>query len=225
MGNNKNTDPRPSHPYCVISAVGEKSKHPVWISENSRFDLHLIVYDDSIDKYDPDTPFIKQSKGYKYNLIYDYLKENEDFLNHYEYFYMPDDDIIIKPEAIQRLFSYMKRYNLSIAQPALINKFYSYPHTCLKLNSNLRYTNFVEIMQPCFSREALKKTLFTFKENKSGWGMDFHWGDIVDYKQKNMAIIDDVMSFHSRPVQSKHFDELQRYIEKYNLTKEVYESI
>lgn len=183
------------------------------------------MYDDSINKYKSDTPFIKHAKGYKFNLIYDYLKENEHFLNHYEYFYLPDDDIIIKPKAIQRLFFYMKKYNLAIAQPALINEYYSHSHTLKRFNSKLRYTNFVEIMQPCFSKDALKKTLFTFKESKSGWGIDFHWGEIVDYTQKNMAIIDDVMSIHSRPVQSNHFDELKKYLEKYKLTGKIYDSI
>ena len=76
-------------------------------------------------------------------------------------------------------------------------------------------------MQPCFSRDALKKVLFTFNENEHGWGIDFHWGMLVGYQKYNMAIIDDVESVHTRPVLSRHYGEMDDYVEKHKLCKEI----
>jgi hypothetical protein len=206
---------------CIIAAVGQDSLHREWIQNKPDFDLHLIIYDQSYDKYKPDTDFIVQSKGYKLQLIYDYLSDNGKILDHYQYFYFPDDDISIDTRNIHRLFGYMRKYDLAIAQPALSKSYYTFKHTIKRNNSKLRYTNFVEIMQPCFSREALNRTLFTFNNTERGWGADFHWGKLVNYKKYNMAIIDDIISCHTRPVQSESFEELNAYLSKYNLSREI----
>lgn len=217
--------PSPAHKWCIISAVGNNSQHRHWISSTQKYDVHLIVYDNTYEKYKSDTPFIRKSEGYKFQLVYKYLQENKQFIDHYDYFYLPDDDIYIEPEQINKLFRCMKKYGLAIAQPAIANSYYSHSHTRKKWFSKIRYTNFVEIMQPCFSRDAIKKTLFTFNENSSGWGLDFHWGELVDFRKKNMAVLHNIHSVHTRPVQSSHGDELTEYLEKYNLTTKIYESI
>jgi hypothetical protein len=209
--------------WCVISTVGKASFHRKWIKDNPLFDLHIIVYDDSYNTYKNDTRFITQSKGYKFKLVYDYLKSNQQIINTYDYFYIPDDDIYIDSENIHRLFEYMAEYRLAIAQPALTHSYYSFPDTIKQPNSTLRFTNFVEVMQPCFSKDALQKVLFTFNENKSGWGIDFHWGKLVDYHKNNMAIIDDIISVHTRPLRSNHFSDLDEYLQKYNLTMQIKE--
>ncbi|OQD42711.1 hypothetical protein BUL40_09320 [Croceivirga radicis] len=207
---------------CVMAAVGKSSLHREWVDENSKFDLHLIIYDDSYGLYKNDTPYVTTDKGYKFKLIYDYLSRNPDLIDRYNYIYMPDDDISIDSSSIKKLFNLMDKYQLASAQPAIANSFYSYPHTTKHKDSILRYTNFIEIMQPCFSQEALKKVLFTFNETKSGWGIDFHWGIILDYTQMNMAIIDDIGSNHTRPVQSDNREELHEYMTKHDLSYDIY---
>lgn len=207
---------------CVLATVGATSLHRQWINIRSKFDLHLIVYDDSYELFKNDTPYVTISKGYKFKLIYNYLCDNPELINQYDYFYMPDDDVSINSVKIQKLFRLMKKHQLVLAQPAIANSFYSFRHTTIQKDSILRYTNFVEIMQPCFSREALKKVLFTFDETISGWGIDYHWGKILDYTQMNMGIIDDISSEHTRPVQSDHRQELFNYMKKYNLNFNIY---
>ena len=202
---------------CIISAVGKDSLHHNWICKSEGYDLHLIVYDDSFEKFSNDTRFISQSTGLKFKLVYDYLTANSQIIKQYDYFYIPDDDILIDDVNIHLLFEYMEKYKLAIAQPALTDSHFSYLITVRKPDILLRYTNFVEMMQPCFSRKALKKVLFTFNENTSGWGIDFHWGMIVDFRYYNMAIIDDIISVHTRPIRSNHIQELKDYLLKYKL--------
>lgn len=210
--------------YCVIAAVGQLSLHRKWTDESSEFDLHLIIYDNSFDIFKNDTPFVIQMKGFKFRLIHNYLAMNIHLIDQYKYFYMPDDDILIDSFNIHKLFAYMEKYKLAIAQPALSDSYFTWCHTIRRPETKIHFTNFVEMMQPCFSRHALKKVQFTFIENQSGWGMDFHWGVLVDYRKMNMAIIDDVVSVHTRPVQSNFKKDLNTYITKYNLSTEILSS-
>lgn len=210
--------------YGVFSAVGNQSLHRDWILGKHNFDLHIIVYDNSLEKYLNDTQHITKGKGYKFKLIYNYFIENPEFLEIYDYYYIPDDDILIDSYNILKLFDYMEKYHLKIAQPALYDSYYTFSHTIRERYSILRFTNFVELMQPCFSRDALKKVLFTFNENESGWGIDYHWGKIISSKGDEMAIIDDVRSVHSRPVSSYNSEnrrELNEYLKKYKLNPEI----
>lgn len=211
---------------CVIAAIGRGSLHKKWTNLDVDFDLHLLIYDDSYSSYFNDSPFVFCQKGYKFKLIYDYLQKNPDYIEKYNYFFFPDDDIDIDPENISKLFSYMREYSLKIAQPALTDSYYSYEHTLKDKYCLLRYTNFVEMMTPCFSQDGLKKVLFTFNENKSGWGIEFHWAQLIGFTGREMAVIDDLNVIHTRPIQSfnqQNFTELNNYIEKYNLTREIKE--
>lgn len=207
--------------YCVIAAVGQSSLHRKWIDETSEFDLHLIVYDNSFDRFKNDTPFVTQMKGFKFRLIHEYFAMNTHLIDQYKYFYMPDDDIVIDSFNIHKLFAYMEKYKLAIAQPALSDSYFSYVHTIRRPETKIHFTNFIEMMQPCFSRKALKKVKFTFIENQSGWGMDFHWGVLLNYRKMTMAIIDDVISVHTKPVQSNFIQDLKAYCTKYNLSMEI----
>ena len=44
-----------NHSNCVISAVGGNSLHRMWLTGECNFDLHLVVYDDSMEEFHGDT--------------------------------------------------------------------------------------------------------------------------------------------------------------------------
>ena len=52
------------HKNCLISAVGKSILHKSWIKEMCNFDIHLIVYDDSLYMFQEDADFICHIKGY-----------------------------------------------------------------------------------------------------------------------------------------------------------------
>lgn len=213
--------------YCVISAIGINSLHREWLKGNNDFDLHLIIYDSSYNRFYNDTNYICYQNGQKYNLIYNYLQNHSEYLEKYEYFFLPDDDILIDGDNILELFESMKSNSLHIAQPALTNSYFTYEHTLKKKFTKLRYTNFVEMMAPCFSQVAIKQTLFTFNENPSGWGIEFHWPKIIGFTGNEMAVLDHIIAIHTRPVQSyrnQHLFELDNYLHKYQLNSEIIET-
>lgn len=214
------------HKNCIIAAVGKESLHRNWLDRNQNYDVHLIVYDDSYPHYKHDSAYISIDRGYKLKLVYRYLSEHPEYIKQYDYFFMPDDDILISHKNINQLFETMKKYSLSIAQPALFDSYYTYNILIRNKFTFLRYTNFVEMMLPCFSKEAIKKVLFTFNETNSGWGADIHWAQLLDNSERKIAIIDAVTANHTRPIQSdkkENYEDLRKYLLKYNIKKEIKE--
>ena len=92
------------HFNCVISAVGKNSLHREWLDGCCDFDLHLVVYDDSMDEFRGETNYLCHIKGYKLKVIYKYLEANPQFKDMYDYFFFPDDDIQMDTATINALF-------------------------------------------------------------------------------------------------------------------------
>jgi hypothetical protein len=178
----------------VIAAVGDESLHRHWLPEVG-YDVCLIYYGDQKGRFSGESKFYKERKGTKFHLVYEILPEMQD----YDYVWMPDDDICLKPKYIRRLFSMAKKYNLSLCQPSIMG-WYGLAVTLHHKKCLLRYTNYVEIMCPCFSRKALEKCMKTFKENNTGWGIDHVWNKILNNPTDEIAIIDDIIAIHTRPV-------------------------
>jgi hypothetical protein len=64
----------------------------------------------------------------------------------------------------------------------------------------MRFTNFVEIMCPCFSRHALELCRPYFRENRSGWGLDFLFPKLLGFPNRSIGIVDAATIIHTRPV-------------------------
>lgn len=127
------------------------------------------------------------------------------FINHlvnksYHYFLLVDDDIYFNPGDISRFFELCERHNLYLSQPSL--KWGTYANHDVTLHNPLcevRQTRFVEVMTPCFSRDALVRLLHTFCLNRSTWGIDYAWASLLT-GEGNLAIVDAVQVCHTKPV-------------------------
>jgi hypothetical protein len=180
----------------VISTVGDNSLHKQWCVSNL-FDTYLIYYGDK-EGYSGETKYYKKSKGFKYHLIKDALDESN-FWKNYEYIWLPDDDLKIYTKSVEKLFKLMQFYNLDLAQPSIMGHHGTWI-TLHQLGSIIRFTNWVEIMCPCFSVEALSVCKKTFKENNCGWGIEGIWNVLLNHPQNKIGIIDEVIAIHTRPV-------------------------
>lgn len=206
---------------AVFVPVGKDSLHRQLLKGDADFDLHLLIYDGSYNKFCNDSDFVACDAGYKMDMTYRYLHRRPELFEKYEYFFLLDDDIVISTEDVNRLFSMMREYQLKIAQPSLVMSYYTYKHTAFHPFYILRYTNFVEMMMPCFSRDALKAVLPTFEQKIRWCGIEMHWPVLVGSNHKDMAIVDAVSAKHTRPVQSwNSLSQLQQenYLKKHNLS-------
>jgi hypothetical protein len=55
-------------------------------------------------------------------------------------------------------------------------------------------------MGPVFSRSTLKQLKTTFDYGLSSYGFDFLWPYILKYPKDRIAIIDEIVMFHNRPI-------------------------
>lgn len=159
---------------AVFVPVGKDSLHRQLLKGDADFDLHLLIYDGSYNKFCNDSDFVACDAGYKMDMTYRYLHRHPELFEKYEYFFLLDDDIVISTEDVNRLFSMMREYQLKIAQPSLVMSYYTYKHTAFHPFYILRYTNFVEMMMPCFSRDSLKAVLPTFEQKIRWCGIEMH---------------------------------------------------
>ena len=178
----------------VIAAVGDESMHRHWKPVKD-YDLALVYYGDQ--KGYPEENQTK-AKGTKFALIHNYLSSRPEVFN-YQYIWMPDDDIVLDSEGIEKMFQMAEQYDLWICQPSIMG-WYGLDITLHHKNSILRYTNYVEIMCPCFQTKALQQCMGTFRENKTGWGIDHMWNKMLGHPTDKIAILDDIVAVHTRPM-------------------------
>lgn len=214
----------------VIGAVGDNSLHKCWIKGHTSYDLFLIYYGDG-EGYEGDSKYFRRAKGFKYHLIQDVLNECPELFD-YEYVWLPDDDIYATSVEIDRLFGMMKQFDLWLAQPSIMG-YYGVEITLHQMGSLIRFTNWVEIMCPCFSSKALQTCKDVFKENKTGWSIETIWNVLLGHPRDRIAIIDDIVVFHTRAVMkgetyrgkpsplSEAMAEAEAVYAKWNLDKEM----
>ncbi len=197
----------------VIAPVGDRSCHGQWLEGAEReYDLMLVYFGTTPNKYRDDAEYYFHIQGlFKLEAIAAAIRKSIDVVREYDAVFLPDDDIRMNASGINRLFRYFHKYNLDLAQPAVIDGKFSHSITRQDRNCVLRYVNFVEMMCPVFKTDLLLANLDTFTLNRSGWGIDFLWSK--NLKDKILAVIDDVGVFHGmdRPpmLEGEYYNKLQ----------------
>lgn len=192
--------------FALVSAVGDKSTHLSWLGDSRIFDVILIYFGDDAETarvYAEKADLFIRAKGQKLHMIHRLVKQNKLHLEDYEYVWFPDSDLRIAPEDINSLFRSSKRYGALISQPACIGfTSHSITRPTSRWLSLARATTFVEVMAPCFQREALSKCQGSFGEEESSWGVDDIWFHILGKPKRGLLIFDQIIMEHTKPVNS-----------------------
>ncbi|OIJ10774.1 hypothetical protein BKP35_13170 [Anaerobacillus arseniciselenatis] len=189
--------------FLVIARVGDSSLHKEWLipSKHKNFDLYLEYYGNGNNNFRSDCDYYGEAKDVKWPRMYQLMEDWKDRIFEYDAVWFPDDDISTDCFKINEMFHLFVDNNLSLAQPALTHdSHWSHYVTLLNDKAVLRYTNFVEVMAPIFSKEALQLLWTTFKKCRSGWGLDSVWPKILGYPHNKVAIIDKTPVKHTRPI-------------------------
>jgi hypothetical protein len=185
----------------ILACVGDESVHGTWLGAKERsFDLGLIYFGDQTGRYAQEAEYYFARKGIKYALLHDAVQAIGPAIDRYDYIWMPDDDIAADARYVEQLFKIAADYRLAISQPAIGLGDVSF--RALRANPEfvLRYSRFVEIMCPLFSREALRRVLPTFRLNVSAWGIDWLWASM--FGPEELAVVDAAPVHHTRPLSS-----------------------
>ncbi len=196
----------------VIVRAGDNSLHPEWLAGEADRSWDIVV-----NYYGADPELYRQpgvtridSKGAKWPALHDLIMAHPQFLADYDYIWLPDDDLRTTKDQIDKLFVLCRTHDLGVAQPALTwNSHYGHLTTLQNHRYRLRFTNYVEVMAPCFAARVLRQALPLLNFNLSGWGLDFVWPKLVENPERQIAIIDDVTVWHTRPVGGPNYKALK----------------
>ncbi|MFA5901066.1 MAG: DUF707 domain-containing protein, partial [Hyphomicrobium sp.] len=135
----------------LIFAVGDtEPSHLRWAEQcpSRNWDIVLSYFgppgEAPAEHYEGVAP---QGRGLKWGAVCAYFTQNQALLDAYDYVWFPDDDIVCDPQDINRLFDYMRQFDLEIGQPALtMQSYFSHLMTLQQPEYVMRRTNFVEVM-------------------------------------------------------------------------------
>ena len=196
--------PRPN---LVIVRAGDGSVHNRWtrdIAEEARsWNLLVSFFGQDEAALVPPFEMLARQQGQKWPAMHQLLASGE--LPAFELVWCVDDDIACRWSDINRLFDTVADYGLDLAQPALdADSYVSHAITMAKPGRVLRYTSFVEVMCPVFSRAAFERCAPPMAEALLGWGLDFVWASLLGNPTDRIGVIDSVPVRHTRPV-GRHY--------------------
>ena len=118
----------------------------------------------------------------------------------YRYVMLIDDDLRFAPGQVSRYFELCERNRLFLSQPAIAwgSNSNHLINICNPL-CTIRQVNFVEVMAPCFSRDALARLMPTFRITRCTWGIDYAWSSLLD-GQGRISVVDAVPMDHTKPM-------------------------
>jgi hypothetical protein len=190
----------------IISAVGDNSLHEKWVGSDS-VDLFLIYYgnnETNLKKYkSQSTYFLNIKTKSKYEFLKEIITDNFEKIQQYGYIWLPDDDLDIDIKDIEEMFLIMEKYDLWIAQPSVVNNV-NLPITANKPDSDIRFTNFVEVMAPAFKKETMLYLSHTFGATESMWGMEHVWNALLGAPKNKIAVIDKLIMKHTKTTGSDY---------------------
>lgn len=211
----------------VVLRANEQSLHTQWPVDIDDADRN---WDLLISWYGREMPqelgrheyFTHQPNDRKFSAIYKLFLEGSPLLE-YENLYLPDDDLTTSWSDINKLFNIFRLERLDLAQPSLVPTSYvTHPVTAQNPEFFLRYTNFVELMCPVFTREAFRICLPTFEASFSGFGLDHIWSALLGRLPGRVAVIDEIAVAHTRPP-NKSYDVIAAILEE-NQMANLYQS-
>lgn len=151
------------------------------ISELGNIDIILSYYSSPSESLAIPNVGIFTGGLSKYQAFHEIWKQG--FISRdYESYAFFDADVKCDALNLFNLFGAGEKIGLSAWHPSLTEQSFTKWFFLYQQISNInsyRKTNFIEVMSPFFSNEALKKCLVTFSDSISTWGLDFSWSRIL----------------------------------------------
>jgi hypothetical protein len=189
----------------VIARVGRNSLHRTWLDATRarHWDLLLLPFQPLAEHPDDHADGVTVHDvipGPKWIGLRQLLNGWRGWQS-YDHIWLPDDDIHCSQDTVNRMFGLAEALHFDLCAPALQEGSY-YAHFSTMRNPRFaaRRTGFVEIMVPCFRREALQRLLPTLDLSTTGWGwgLDSLWPRRLEYR--GLGVLDATPVLHTRPV-------------------------
>lgn len=190
----------------VVLRAGDESLHPQWLvgpsSHRRDWDLHISYFGDLRRPFRnrPGDVTLSFEKGTKSEGTVACLEKLGGRIDQYDWIWLPDDDLWVELPTLNRFFEIVAEYDLDLAQPALgAGSYAAHPITVQRPHMKLRFTTFVEIMAPCFSRKAFALCAPYLGATRSSWGLNWLFPKLLGYPPRGIAVVDETPVIHTRP--------------------------
>lgn len=215
--------------YLIFTSAGENANIPHWIKGHKDFDLWVSYYGEQENKFEEYADYYVAKKGGKFPNFYFFYQKYQDIISQYDAVLITDDDLIISATELTKLFHIREQYDLWILQPSFDRRGkVSFELNEVQALSTLRYSNFIEVTCPLFSKDKLDEFMAIYDPKLIGWGVDIWFSEVFskqDIDKNKIAIIDEVSCINPRDKtkigQLREIDKLQNTDKR----KEVWQSI
>jgi hypothetical protein len=194
---------------CVFTSAGDRNVVAGWLPPDGArdFDLFVAFYGEDEARFAELSHLadrVWRIKGGKAQNLRALVLSGELDLSPYTHVWLPDDDLLLAPADIPRLFDLAEHFGFAVCQPAFdpLGKV-SWPITAVAENRDqARLTDFVEMTCPLFRREELERFLAVFDGSLSGEGLDLWYGHVLGADiPGRFGIIDAITVFNPHPRQ------------------------
>ena len=104
--------------FLVFTSAGDHSCLNHWLKGPREFDLCIAYYGEHPGRYAGVGEYYFERKGAKFGNLHHLYLNSPQFLANYEAVLVMDDDILISPTQINRLFALRSKLDLWLCQPA-----------------------------------------------------------------------------------------------------------
>jgi len=182
----------------VFTSAGDNTLfHKLWTGLDANYDIYVIYYGDNeqnFETYKKVVKHIERRKGSKFQNFHYFYKTRPEIIAQYERFFIVDDDIMMFTQDINEMFKYSVKYNLAICQPAF-KECGKISHDITKQDNEtlIRFTNFIEVNTPLFTKVAMENLMRVYIPELIGWGIDYlyMWANGLE-KENFYAVINAV---------------------------------
>ena len=167
--------------WCLFTSAGDNNAIRLWLSGATARHWALVVgyYGDSDREFSSITSmssYAFRSKGGKFQLLKNLLKQHPQFFEHYMYVWVCDDDIQMQAAQIDEAFAITELCGFWVAQPAFLPEGQNSHSITVYANSRYDYrtVNFIEEGVPIFRRDKLIEFMAIYDGSLLSFGTD-HW--------------------------------------------------
>lgn len=186
----------------VVLQAGRGLPVKMWADAPDReWDL-MVNYYDAVGYHAGLGDYVVFQKGTKFTAMWMLWKRFRSVFLEYDHVLFLDDDVETTCQDLNRMFQLCRTHQLDLSQMSLSEaSFTSWDALFSRPGSTSpRPISAVEIMMPVFSRKALECVAPSFGKSVSGFGLDLVWGKLVADAGGRIAILDEVLATHARPV-------------------------
>jgi hypothetical protein len=192
-----------ARPFLVLVRAGDGSLHRSWMrpGQPRSWDLMVNYYGADPGYDEPDADFLVPGGVTKFPAIKQIDDANPGLLRSYRAIFMPDDDVDIAFDDVDRAFALCEAYGLWLAQPSLTHD----SHASWNVLFNCRlfevhFTNIAEVMAPIFSQLAFARCVSTFDQSISSFGLDLVWPLVLGSPTDRVGVLNEVQMRHVRRI-------------------------